>query len=404
MQGLSRCALRCFIACAALAMSFHCTAHAVPNQTKNTSAQIAEIAFPANKQIGGLYTVEASESIDEAYEERHWHGPAKGVLRVPTNRIYGLRFAENFKVTRDTLNLKGANLIQILDFSDAAVQDDGLDNLDKFTNLKMLELSSTSCGKHGFGQIAKVPTLEYLIVRQTTFSDDDLAAIAVNTRFRYMDFEQTQLTDACYKSIQRLRNLDHLKLDATAIGDKVALAAVALPRMKTLDLTSTKLSSNFTPTKVSPSLNKLMVDRTDVSGKFLSCGASFRGLRDLQMRGTKIDNDGIANLYKFPVLNSLNVEGTKIHGSAAIDSFAKCRHLYELNFSRTDLVNNLDELKRIKSLGKIILDRTPLSASAFAALKRLTFLREMTLRNTELDDAKVVELRRALPKCKFKIP
>lgn len=387
-----------------IALSLLCTLSILAATAQSTKPALAEITFPSDKEVGGLYTLPPDQSLTDGNDDRVWHAPAKATVRIPKDRIWALAFAENYKVVRDTLNIKGAEIIQALDLRDADVQADGLDNIGKFSSLRLLDLTSTSCPKRAFSMIAKLPNLECLSVRQTKFSDDDLAAISNMPKLRYLELQETPVTDGCSTSIKRMKQLDHLLLGVTAIGDKSAQEALVLPRLQTLKLDATRITSEFTPSGTS-NVKKLTLNQTNLSNKFLSCGSHFPKLQILELRNTKIDNDGIVHLSEFPLLTELSIDGTKVHGPKAIEAFAKCKHLQELNLSRTGYTHqDLAGLVRVKRLSKLIFDRTPLDDKCLAAIKKLTGLTSMTLRNIDLSDEQIADLRKALPKCAIKTP
>ena len=102
-------------------------------------------------------------------------------------------------------------------------------------------------------------------------------------------------------------------------------------------------------------------------------------LKDLRLVGIPITDAGLASLKRMTQLETLDLYGTKI----------------------TD--KGLAQVKGLTSLRQLALGNNPkMTDEGLAQLKGLTNLRELDLRQTEVTDAGVEDLQKALPKVKIR--
>ncbi|TXT22126.1 MAG: hypothetical protein FD138_3718 [Planctomycetota bacterium] len=143
-------------------------------------------------------------------------------------------------------------------------------------------------------------------------------------------------------------------------------------------------------------LRFLEVPITNAGIERLSSFANLAELKELSLRGARIDDDCVKHFAKFPELDWVSLEGAPITDAC----FPHFRNLTLLNLGGTRITD--DGLRHLKDYPRLIvlhLPRTSISDAGLKHLTGLTRLQELIIDRTKVTIEGVRELRIALPKC-----
>ncbi len=128
----------------------------------------------------------------------------------------------------------------------------------------------------------------------------------------------------------------------------------------------------------------------------LSSFANLSELKELSLRGARIDDDCVKHFAKFPELDWVSLEGAPITDAC----FPQFKNLTLLNLARTRITD--DGLRHFKDYPRLIvlnLSQTSISDAGLKHLTGLSRLQELVIDRTKVTIEGIRELRIALPKC-----
>lgn len=210
--------------------------------------------------------------------------------------------------------LKGLTCVSELSFASDVLTDDDLQLLAGFDHLASIGFHE--CERvtgSGFGALAKLPRLK---------------AVSV----------VGPLTDAACQHLAQIKTLEEVIFNGTKVTDAGLRELVTLP-----------------------ALDRVMLDATPIEGSAFAAPGWVK-LREISAAHTAFDDEGLGAVSKLPVLEVLNVEGTKVTG-AGVEHLARATKLKELN-----------------------LGGTAVTGAAFAAFPQPAALRKLNLGGTAFDN------------------
>ena len=206
--------------------------------------------FPKGQSVGQVHVIDGRHTLPQISREFHpgyvfapvqYLAPAQGDVTVPAGKRATLHLGGS-GVTRqqcfDCLEALNPGDIQGLDFTQSLQADDAfLPYMARLTGLSgVCPVYARFSGK-GWMTLRTLTGLEH-ICTPYGLTDDEMAGIVALQTVNEMEIVATKLTDAGLASIARLRNLEVLHLDGTAMMTDDGLKALAtLPRLRHLRLT-----------------------------------------------------------------------------------------------------------------------------------------------------------------------
>jgi hypothetical protein len=174
-----------------------------------------------------------------------------------------------------------------------------------------------------FGNVSKID------LRNGKADNALLAEIAVLKEIRALDVSGANIDDEGVRQIAHLP-LRELWLQGTHITDA---SAATLSRMKTLDF--------------------LQLNATALSDNFLEQLEPLPALGRFGLRGTQVTGAGMKYLSRHPALRELDVYHTKVD-DAGVRSLVECRLLTSLGLSMTGITNDVfDTLEKLPTLTNV---------------------------------------------------
>jgi len=125
-------------------------------------------------------------------------------------------------------------------------------------------------------------------------------------------------------------------------------------------------------------------------------------LRYLDLRLTKISDEGVARLKNLRQLQTLNLFRTRL-GDKGLAHLRKLTDLRILLIGGTQVTDaGLVHLRRFSKLRKLSLFQTPVSDNGIAELKQMSSLEVVLIAGSKITAAGAEELQKALPRVSFK--
>ncbi len=232
--------------------------------------------------------------------------------------------------------------LRSLDFSGFAMTDEHYPVLRRLTRLAALRIQyAGGVSAAGFRNLQALTGLEHLSVQSSGVDGDKLEplsvltglttlSLALNTeltgpdlrhlgplvRLRKLDLGNTTLGKTGLSCLDPLRSLESLNLRSSGITDANLLELPALPKLRTLDLSTV----------------------ADLTDRGLARAGEWRPLEHLEMTNTPVGDAGVAHLAGLPNLRYLRLQGTRVT-AACFDTLASLPNLSELTLACTNITD-----------------------------------------------------------------
>lgn len=203
-----------------------------------------------------------------------------------------------------------------------------------------------------------------------------------------------------------------VNLRGTWVNDAELLELVRLPKLRRLDLSHTRISDegllHLKPCRTIENLNLFYAEQ--ISDQGMNAIKEWRGLRHLNLRGTRIADGTLAVVAKLTALESLDVANTNItdNGLDHLVALTRLKHLAlgrsRLSETATNVVRLMNTLESLDLSGPRAVNRNQRSTAGnlppqtVEALAELTELRVLKLGHLPVDAAALRVLAAKLTK------
>lgn len=259
------------------------TANAAP-PARSTTPPATELKFPQTA-VGEIRIRNRPPEGDIEPDHLIETVPARGVLRIPANRVavyspsyevvtspkrlaelpidkvFGINLADypaNKRTVRALSKCKNLAIL-ILDHSD--VDDEALEAVCHLPNLMRLRIEAASITAKGIGHLSCLTKLIDLSVSKNTVGNEGFAQVARIKSLRRLQATKCKIGDSGVKSLSSLPNLEHLNLaDNGFITDASAPYLGRMKKLVKLNIESTGLTYlGMRHLKELPQLRKLII-------------------------------------------------------------------------------------------------------------------------------------------------
>lgn len=192
-----------------------------------------------------------------------------------------------------------------------------------------------------------------------------------------------------------------LQQSSDAIEPELTIDATG--QAHTLEFTSRQLSEqDRQQLRDSPSLRKLMADRSTLSDADLEAVGAMSGLRWLYLKSTRVTDTGLSAIQNMKHLDRLHLYGTKVT-DAGLTHLAGATKLTVLGLSRTAVTDaGLIHLKGMPHLEILGLACTSVTDNGLNQLSHMKKLKLLDVRSTQVTEAGLTRFRKAHPGCVIK--
>lgn len=144
------------------------------------------------------------------------------LARLPELRVVDFT---GTKITDRGLSLiSKSQQIRLLMLNFTRITDNGLDVLANMSALRLLYLGDTSISDAGLKKLETLPQLEAIRFTRLPVTDDGVKSMSVMPRLRFLGLSETAVTDACLKHFDLLPNLVNLEIEGTRITAEAVAA------------------------------------------------------------------------------------------------------------------------------------------------------------------------------------
>ncbi|MEZ6054019.1 MAG: hypothetical protein R3B91_01370 [Planctomycetaceae bacterium] len=323
--------------------------------------------------------------------------------------------------------LKGLPALEDVDISMSQVSNDGLAILKDIETIKSLKLRRcANVDDEGIAYLVSMPHLEKLILlyNSNSISDNALESIGKITTLKVLDLRGcVRISDVGLAHLSGLTNLVDLRLKTSGVSDEGVAHLEPLKKLRVLHLEQTRVTGEgLAALSGMTDLTELNLYNTQVDDEGLSHLSEMSKLKWLRLRDTAtlgtglasleksrdslqtldmsesfVDDSGLAEIAKFPNLESLNLWAGTFTGDG-LNQITSLTKLKELNLQSTDVSDDtLDIVAQLSSLENLNLMETRISSAGLAKLHGLKNLKSINLANTDVDDAGITALKEAIP-------
>ena len=272
-------------------------------------------------------------------------------------------------------NLRGLVDLQILTLTETSITDRGLANLtdegrQPLPALQRLYLGDTKISQGGLQFLSGSHDLTSLSLDGTAIIDG--AVLDQFPRLRMLELGQTSLTtDELLQICVRLPQLDRLTMDGRHLTETMASRLAGLPDLRALKLRD--LPSDFEPDRLAklPLLSELYVSTADSAVYDDDFWKGVAGLAKLHilMCTEGATDQSLAIARPMPQIEVLTFMSKVVTGEALAKAMSKFPNVRFLSVNYSDWTDNdIQQLHRLKSLGKLDLTKNSASVEAIQKL------------------------------------
>jgi internalin A len=307
---------------------------------------------------------------------------------------YEVRIERDTRAAEALAALAGNTGVVSVGIENDALTDADLKHLGACANLQRLTL--LNCPKvtgTGFGALASCKKLEALSATACALTDAAPRALASVSALEELNLDGAKLTDAGLRALAVLPALEALSLEGAPVNG-TAFAAPGWAKVRDLNIARSALSDEGGATVLAlPLLARLNADRTPITDAALPGLARAKNLVELSLSATRITDVNV----RFAVLNenlrALDVSGTAI-GGQWLAGVPERPQLRKLSVARTKFDDDgAAQLVRFPNLSRLDASGCePLTDKGLAALGALRALTAVELSDTAAGDATAAAL------------
>jgi len=204
------------------------------------------------------------------------------------------------QITNDGLSaLKGLTQLLSLDLANnAVVSDKGLQHLQSLVGLQGLNLANTRVSDDGLEHLKKMTGLRWLSLDNTPIGDDGLKHLKGLTGLVELALIGTKVTDAGLEHLKGTTELAALSLSGKHISDKGLGYLKEVKGLKRLYLYEmSQLTDAGLEPLVGLELGSLVLAGTPISDAGLEYLLKMKGLQVLDLKGTKVSEEGFKRFH-----------------------------------------------------------------------------------------------------------
>ena len=164
-----------------------------------------------------------------------------------------------------------------------------------------VDLSFSDLDSDDIKIVGKLPHLRYLNLLETSVTDDDIVALGGLTELRSLNLMSTHVRGAGLSRLKGLAVLQSLNLQCTQLGDEGVACITCMSSLRTLDLSFTGITDRA-----------LAYFRVSDSDESHAGPHGLTELTSLNLKGTRIDGPGLANLSGLTHLTSIWLDGSQV--------------------------------------------------------------------------------------------
>ncbi|KAL4128899.1 hypothetical protein PRIC2_007879 [Phytophthora ramorum] len=280
------------------------------------------------------------------------------------------------------------------------ISDDGMAPLSSLTNLRYFDARHCS-------RIHSIPAewiqLQVLLLGYTAFAESDASVLQYLTNLHELELRKCRIMKRGFQFIGRLKHLERLELDETALTDSGLLEICnGAQNLQALSMSNTEISDTGAAGLAKlKELRILRLDTPGITNRALVNLSFLSRLERLDLFGANITDNGIMHLVSLHRLQELTICGGNI-GDRGVGLISRLTSLTSLNLSqnRNIRTKSLFYLRSLTGLRCLNLSNTGISALSLRHLSPLKELQSLSVYGCSLSQGHIEVLREILPELK----
>ncbi|MFT5526757.1 MAG: hypothetical protein ACI9HK_004737 [Pirellulaceae bacterium] len=240
-----------------------------------------------------------------------------------------------------------------LNFPESTISDEGLAHLAPLPDVQILRLGRTSVKGPGLAYLQKMKSLVFLSLKGSDLAPGALKYLAGCSKLQSLGLDDTNVTNQDLGEIDGLAELRNIWLNQTKVTD-----------------------DGMVHLKKHQGLSKIIMTGVDLKGPGLAHLAELNNLEYLSLQFVKLEDSGMPFVGKLTQVATLGLDDTLV-------TDAGMKYLTTLD----------------TNLATLWLSNTKVTDDSIEHFKKLTSLRRIILRGTEVSKEGVKRLKTAMPKC-----
>ncbi len=281
-------------------------------------------------------------------------------------------------------HLKGLSKLRVLRLGGNRLTDKGLEYLTGMTNLEVLEIPNSNWVESrmritdaGFALVARLTKLRELDISRLTITDKGFAQLSGLHELRRLRLDKTQITGNGLKKLASFPQLESLSLGGPWFDDTGMDYVTACHNLKQLFLRYTKIGDKgFRHIGKLEKLERLPLDSHFVTDAGLAHLTSLKHLKHIELRASSVTDETLKHISKISSLTRLDLSGSGYTGVSIGRNFAGTgyTHLAAMPNLKTLWLYNADvrwtELRGLKQLDSMVLMMPTMSADDVRRLQQ----------------------------------
>jgi Leucine-rich repeat (LRR) protein len=303
--------------------------------------------------------------------------------------------------------LSGLQNLTTIYLYNTKVRGPGLVHLSALPNLQYLELSHTPLEDVGLEHLGRMQGLKSLGLAHTKITDAGVPHLAELKNLENLSLNYTDVTDESLVHLQRLSKLKELELKGARISSEGAQRiSQTLPNCKVLVIYG--LGQEPTDVALFPVGHQPSAD--EINAKFKELGIDGQVWADpsqpdkpivqLFLGQTTLSDAAVLKLISvMPLLDSITVRGALV-GNEFVEGIGQLVDLRYLEMKETRLTDDgLRHLSCLSGLRELVIEQAEITDEGVPFLAGLKQLRLLQLRDVRISEDGFERLRQALPNC-----
>lgn len=338
-------------------MGFYARARRKWQEQWNAANAIADFGGYFNKDGGGGRVVRNENAADAFWQNwvgmelppygflkvgGLWHGrkPQLGPIMKTLPRLPQLNtlvFREVDVTNEDLKTMSKMPNLAALDIASNQITDEGLASFAGNPNLEELRLSGHQLSDSGLAIVTGLPNLKTLAWDTKTTTDEGLSHLRAHPRLTFLSSSGAEITDVglehlstCEKleslnlnhkgkimgngvrSLARVKNLKELTFHGMTFSEDSFAAFSELTNIELIELEAGVSPAELAHFGSLPSLSRLILPATALTGEGLANLSGLKRLRELRFRMSALQDEDMQLLSTFSELEELNLDHSKI--------------------------------------------------------------------------------------------
>lgn len=289
------------------------------------------------------------------------------------------------------LTLSRAEALEELELRGTRIGNFSLNQIKGLEKLRRVVLDGSTFNDNSPLYFRELPVTDFTC-NCSRFGDGGLRSLRHSAGVVHVELRETSVTGEGLEALAKLDSLESLVLSHRDIGSTGFSALSEHPRLHTLDLSGTVEDPRLRGIGALVGLQHLRLRHPNLDDRCTSELAQLAALQSLDLSNTQVSDEGLVNLGKLTELRDLRLSRTRVTRSG-IGQLAPLAKLQTLHLDHTDVVDEgVAALAGLSELEELRLDHTLVTDAVIPTLLTMKKLKRLSLAHTVVTRAGVAKL------------